>query len=508
MTSVGSINRRIRSAGLLSGALAISFLWAVSKLPPHPAFPPDALAERIIRITPGDVATFFIEALQKNAMRLLALGAITAFLVFLVLLAELTARGRYARPYLAGGLATVSFVSASYASPMLEEAAASVAMAIVAGILYGLSLQWLTQPASVPEEPAVRDPSRRRAMVIIAGSAAGLVVTGSVLGRLARKLRGPTTDVAVRAADEAAGIPARESFSEIQGLSSEITSAEAHYVVDIDLFDPIVEVEAWTLAVRGLVLRPLQFGFAELQQRFRLVEQYSVLTCVSNEIGGDLVGNSSWTGVRLREILDAAQLHSGARDVVFRCADGYSSSLPIAAARDPSVMLAIAQNRQPLSWEHGFPCRVRAPRFYGVKNAKWLTAVEVVGRDHVDYWTARGWSDVAQVRTQSRIDTVGNLLRAGAVTWIAGVAWAGSREISKVEVSVDGGKTWRSAMLRTPLSPLAWVQWAYRWSPERPGDYRIMCRATDRDGVVQDTAVRPPHPAGATGYHQVFARVE
>ncbi|MGH2727659.1 MAG: molybdopterin-dependent oxidoreductase, partial [Actinomycetota bacterium] len=220
-----------------------------------------------------------------------------------------------------------------------------------------------------------------------------------------------------------------------------------------------------------------------------------------------LVGNSLWMGVPLRDVLDEAGVGAGAVDVVFRCADGYSSSLPLDAAKDPNVLLAVAQNRHPLEWEHGFPCRLRAPAFYGVKNPKWITGIEVVGRDHVDYWTARGWSDVAAVRTQSRIDGVGRDSRVGRPIWITGVAWAGTRGVSKVEVSIHGGERWGEAVLNPPLSKLSWVQWAFRWTPERAGDIELLCRATDGGGALQDPNSRPPHPSGASGYHEVVTRV-
>lgn len=497
----------MRKAGLLSGALALSFLWAASKLSPFPEFPPLALAERLIRITPGGIATFFIDSLQHNALRLLAVGTSVVFLLLLAALPELTARRGDGRPFVAGALVTGVSIAAAYASPMLRAPAATAAMVVVAGIMYAASLRWLTEPSftSAGHEPP--DPSRRRAMMVIATAAAGLAAGGTVLGRVARKLRGPETTVAVRAPDEAALRPERPEFPRIEGHSPEITAVPDHYVVDIDLFDPVVEAAGWQLTVGGLVRRRLNLSFADLQRRFRLVEQYSVLTCISNEVGGDLIGNSLWTGVRLQDVLDEAVVEPDAVDVVFHCADGYTSSLPVAAVRDPSVILAIAQNGRPLAWEHGFPCRVRAPAFYGVKNAKWVTTIEIVGADHADYWTVRGWTDVAAVRTQSRIDTVGSAAQIGRPVWIAGVAWAGGRGISKVQVSVDGGSSWHETVLNPPLSPLSWVQWAYRWMPEREGGHRILCRATDGAGELQDPKPSPPHPSGATGYHAVDARV-
>lgn len=297
------------------------------------------------------------------------------------------------------------------------------------------------------------------------------------------------------------------SLPQDPGISPEITSVSDHYVVDIDLIDPLVEAPGWTLSVHGLVDRSLTLTFPELQRRFRLVEQYSVLTCISNPVGGPLVGNSKWTGVPVGEVLAEAGHQGGSVDVVFRCADGYSDSIPVTAALDPSVILAIAQNGRPLSQEHGFPCRVRAPAVYGMKNAKWVEEIEVVGFDYKGYWERRGWSDVAVVRTESRIDTAGRPT-AGQATWIGGVAWAGTRGISRVEVSVDDGRTWAQAMVHPPLSPLAWPQWAYRWTPGRPGIYRVMCRAVDGEGRVQDRTERPPHPSGASGYHEIVLDVD
>jgi DMSO/TMAO reductase YedYZ molybdopterin-dependent catalytic subunit len=251
----------------------------------------------------------------------------------------------------------------------------------------------------------------------------------------------------------------------------------------------------------------LTLSFPELQRRFQLVEEYSVLTCISNPVGGPLVGSSKWTGVRLGEVLFEAGLQDQAVDVVFGCADGYSDSIPVTAALDPSVILAIAQNGRPLTQEHGFPCRVRTPAVYGMKNAKWVEEIEVFGSDYRGYWEQKGWSDLATVRTQSRIDTAGSRTM-GQPTWIAGVAWAGTRGITRVDVSVDGGSSWGQAIFHPPLTPLAWTQWAYRWAPRHSGTYVIMCRTFDGEGRVQDRTERPPHPSGASGYHQIAVDVE
>jgi DMSO/TMAO reductase YedYZ molybdopterin-dependent catalytic subunit len=299
-------------------------------------------------------------------------------------------------------------------------------------------------------------------------------------------------------------VPARAPFPRVAGLSQEVTSVADHYVVDIDIDDPLVDASAWRLHVGGLVQRRLNLGFIDLQRAFPLVDEISVLTCISNPVGGPLVGCSRWEGVPLAALLRRAEPQPNATALLVRCADGYSAGIPLAAARHPSALLAIAQDGRSLSREHGFPARLRLPALYGMLNPKWVQSIELVDHPVLGYWAQQGWSPTAVVRTESRIDTPHHA-RVGEPTWIAGVAWAGSRGISRVEVSTDG--TWRPARLRRPLSPWAWTQWALRWTPTNPGRHVVACRATDGQGVVQDARERPPHPSGASGYHRVTVGV-
>jgi hypothetical protein len=170
---------------------------------------------------------------------------------------------------------------------------------------------------------------------------------------------------------------------------------------------------------------------------------------------------------------------------------------------DPAVLIAVSQNGEPLTKDHGFPCRLRVPQIYGMKNVKWVTSIEVVDYDYQGYWMERGWSDEAVVRTESRIDvpTLGSTVAQGEATWVAGISWAGGRGISKVEVSTDDGATWSEAMLKEPISPYSWTLWAYEWTPEQGGSTVVVCRATDGEGDLQTEERNDPHPAGATGYH-------
>jgi DMSO/TMAO reductase YedYZ molybdopterin-dependent catalytic subunit len=355
-------------AGLLAGGLSLSFLWAASRIEAAIPFHPVSLAERIVRVTPGDVATFFIDTLGENAIRLLTVGSVLGFLGVFALLPTVRLGSGPQRPYLLGGGVALAVAGAAFVAPVPPRPGWVAGASLGAGALYAATCAWLLQ--GVPRDGEAPDQGRRRAVGLLVGATAAFAAGGTVLGRMTRRLAGPDTDVVLRGADEITGTASAQGFPDVAGLSTEITPVGDHYVVDIDLLDPVVEADGWALAVRGLVDRPVEFSFSDLQREFTLVEEPSVLVCISNPVGGDLVGSSRWTGIRLGDVLSRAGVREGAVDVVFRCADGYSASLPVAAAQDPSVLLALGQNGRPLAWEHGFPCRVRAPGFYGVKNPK------------------------------------------------------------------------------------------------------------------------------------------
>jgi DMSO/TMAO reductase YedYZ molybdopterin-dependent catalytic subunit len=379
--------------------------------------------------------------------------------------------------------------------PVKASAWGGAAGAVVAGAGHGLSIAVLatiaTARGTLWRRPV--DPGRRRVLTRLAE----LLVAGAALNALAPLIGG--TDRVRLLGFTASPRRRRPPFPRIPHLTPEITAVGDHYVVDIDISKPVVDAGSWRLRVGGVVTRPLALGFEELQQRFRLVSDYAVLTCISNPVGGPLVGNSLWEGVRLGDLLDAAGASPRAWGLAVSCADGYSAGIPLAAARHVGSLAAIAQDGQPLTREHGFPCRLRVPALYGMLNPKWVTQIRVVQRPFIGYWAQQGWSHSAVVRTQARIDTPESA-RVGEPIWIAGIAWAGTRGIAKVEASADAGQSWQPTLLHQPLSPWAWTQWAYRWTPPQPGRYELVCRATDRQHQTQDASSRPPHPAGASGY--------
>jgi DMSO/TMAO reductase YedYZ molybdopterin-dependent catalytic subunit len=235
-----------------------------------------------------------------------------------------------------------------------------------------------------------------------------------------------------------------------------------------------------------------------------MVEQYTTLACVSNQVGGYLVGNAVWLGVPLRDILDEAGVHADAEQVVGRAADGFSTGFPIQLVYQRDTLLAVGMNGEPLPIEHGFPARVIVPGLFGFVSAtKWITELELTGwNDYDPFWVRRGWAKDAPIVTQSRIDSPrkGADVVAGPRN-IAGVAWAPSRGIARVEVNVDGGP-WQEAQLAVPLSIDTWVQWSIPWEATE-GEHLITVRATDGSGDTQTAETSRPTPSGATGHHSV-----
>jgi DMSO/TMAO reductase YedYZ molybdopterin-dependent catalytic subunit len=296
--------------------------------------------------------------------------------------------------------------------------------------------------------------------------------------------------------------------SGVPGLSPEITPNDKFYTVSKNVFrDPSVNERDWRLDVGGLVERPFALTYEELLG-MPSSTQYFTLQCISNDIGGDLIGNALWRGVSLGDLLRRAGVRDGAVDVVLRSADDYHDSIPIAKAWQSDAMVAYEMNGVRLPQNHGFPARLLVPDIYGMKNVKWLTKIEVVDYDYQGYWMVRGWSDVATMNTTSRIDVPknGSSLRSGR-NYVGGVAVAGQRGIQAVEVSTDGGATWAPAAVKPGLGPNAWVLWLYEWSLPEPGaETRVLVRATDGNGMLQDGTVRGSLPDGATGYHTITIR--
>jgi DMSO/TMAO reductase YedYZ molybdopterin-dependent catalytic subunit len=319
-----------------------------------------------------------------------------------------------------------------------------------------------------------------------------------------------------------ASIPAGSIFAQetlAPFVASEVTPNEKFYRIDTNIIVPTVDANSWTLNIRGLIKAgPLQFTYEELKA-MPSTSEFATLECISDKIDGDLISTAYWKGVSLKSILEKAQVLPEAIYIVFRCSDGYDVGIPIDRGLMEGTILAYEMNGVPLPPEHGFPVRAIVPGLYGMMNAKWITDIEIVDRVYEGFWQRRGWANNAKYQTHSKIVFPGDALRnrfeelstttttnaaaIGNKSPIAGLAFAGDRGISKVEVSTDGGNTWQIASIKDPLSSNSWVLWALDWIPQNKGKYNIIVRATDKAGSIQTAEIRDNYPNGSTGYHSV-----
>jgi DMSO/TMAO reductase YedYZ molybdopterin-dependent catalytic subunit len=356
---------------------------------------------------------------------------------------------------------------------------------------------------------AGQPPGRRRFLALVVGAigAAAVAAPGGrrlwaqrvAAARAAVVLPSPSSPAAPMPAKVSVGVPGVEPF---------VTSTANFYRIDTALTVPQMEPKDWRLRIHGRVKRPLTLTYEQLLAR-PMVERYITLACVSNEVGGELVGNARWLGVPIKDLLDEVEPDDRADQVVSRSVDGYTAGTPTAALRDGrDALLAVGMNGEPLPVEHGFPVRMVVPGLYGYVSAtKWLTELELSRfSDFSAYWVRRDYAALAPVKTQSRIDTpaVGKRLKQGLVM-VAGVAWAQHRGVSAVEVRVDDGP-WQKAQLAAVPSADTWRQWSWPWQAT-PGEHRLQVRATDNTGQVQTGQVHKPSPDGATGRHTIKVTV-
>jgi hypothetical protein len=290
-------------------------------------------------------------------------------------------------------------------------------------------------------------------------------------------------------------------------VAKEVTPTGEFYVVSKNVVDPVVDQTSWRLVVEGLVATPQTYTYADLQARAEAVEHIT-LECVSNEIGGDLISTARWEGVRLADLLRDADPDDKAEWVAFTCADDYTVAIPRAKAEEATTLVATGMNGAPLPSNHGFPARIVVPDLYGMFSAKWLTRISLVEAEFLGFWQRKGWTNGGEIRPKAIIATP----RPDAVVTppvaLGGVAFAGTKGVSQVEVSTDGGVSWSPATLRTPpLSQLTWVLWTFDWDPPAGGSFRIQARLVDGEGRPQDPSPAAPFPNGASGYDAIVLNV-
>ena len=477
-----------------------------------------AVGQRVIDVQPPGAKDLVIALFGENDK--------LAFELFIALVAVvvgaalgLVALRRFALAALGfGAFGLVGFLAA-LASPAVSApvVALGTAVAVAAGVQ---ALSWLL--GRIPGRVAARgpdglgrsdlarsDPARRSFLLQTGAIGVGAVVAG-VLGRSMLE-RGRTAPTPVGAlpppSDTVPPLAAGTDLSPtIENLTPIVVPNDRFYRIDTALLVPSVDVASWTLRIHGLVERETTLTWDELLALPQF-EQYVTIACVSNEVGGRLVGNAKWTGVRLRDVLDLAGVSSSATQLVGRAVDGWTAGMPMAWLTDPDrePMIAVRMNDEPLPPSHGYPARLIVPGLYGYVSAtKWLNELELTTWEAFDgYWVPLGWAKEGPILTQSRIDTPRGVPGPGRVP-IAGVAWAPDRGISKVEVAIDGA--WREAELSTPISDATWVQWVVPWDATS-GRHTLMVRATDGTGTLQEELRSPPAPDGARGWHTIVVDV-
>ena len=516
-TADPGVRRLAAVAGAAAAAVALGVGELVSALGPDGQSLVGGVGDWFIDAAGKDVAKPFIELLGTNDKPALVIGIVLTSLALGTVLGRASLRRPWVGPVgfaafaVAGALA--GFDSALSSDGWTLAAAASAALAGSATLWVLLRVATTGRPLPVATTATILDPAdkvaSRRAFFGWAGAAGALAATAAVASR---SLRGPSAAETARAAVELPPPPdggatlraaqATEAPVAAEGLSPYVTPTDDFYKIDTALVTPNVDPARWTLTVDGLVDEPFELTYDELLA-LPMVEAPVTLSCVSNEVGGRLVGNAVWQGVPLTALLERAGLQDGAQQVVGRSVDRFTAGFPIEAALDGrTALVAVGMNGEPLPVDHGFPARLVVAGLYGYVSAtKWLERIELTTWDGFDgYWIPLGWSKEGPIKTQSRIDVPrsGATVAAGT-TPIAGVAWAPDTGIAAVEVQVDDGP-WQEATLGEVLSEDTWRQWHLPWEAT-PGEHRIRVRATDGDGATQTEERSKPAPDGATGWH-------
>jgi DMSO/TMAO reductase YedYZ molybdopterin-dependent catalytic subunit len=537
-------------AGLLAalGMLAVQLLWRLNG-DNVPAFP-EFIVAAIARLTPLE----FFGAATENYGRLAQKSLFVAVLLGIVAVGaagggwagRLSRGAGFGRRLVAGGIVTLALflvtslvilpigyygifaVDSSHTGSILTQLVLTFALYAVAwAVLLGL----LAERRSGVVAGSV---SRRAVVGKGLGGILTLVGTGSVgalawrivnrggsgvdeaesdaaAQQIAASARGGDPSDPAAIAAQAEGTPAASAapapdaaaiFAELDAnerLTSEITSVADFYHVSKNIVDPVVDPSGWTLTIGGMVDREQTYTLDQLNA-LATTKKITTLGCISNTLNGDLIGTAEWQGVPLVQLLATAGVQPGVVDLKFHCADDYEDSIPLDRAFDPDTMVVVGMNGAPLTDDHGAPARLIVPGIYGMKNVKWVERIDLVDEDFQGYWQTRGWSDPAPFQIWGRIDYPdGDDLEPGPAV-AAGMASAGDRGISRVEISLDDGETWADAILEPSINPpFTWVRWAFPFEAVS-GKYRMKMRATDGEGTLASEDERDPLPDGATGW--------
>jgi DMSO/TMAO reductase YedYZ molybdopterin-dependent catalytic subunit len=528
--------------GLLLTAALVAIFYAADALVGTPFVPFDML-DWLARNLPGGLITFAIDTMKalitalgvsnldvaaKTAEQLMGIGGmiltgVVASVIFFYVMNERDTEAHGPQPGYILGLALgvpVAVVSLVVNFTARTDPAVSAVWIVAAFLGWGVAIHGVyrnlaairVEPAQPPVSAEAID--RRTFLIRVGGAAATITVVGAGLGALLNSSRQSTITTAVTGSDAADGaaqprapLPnADAAVQPVRGTRPELTPVAEHYRIDISSRPPVIDGATYTLPVMGLVASPLELSLDAIRTNYTPVDQYITLSCISNSIAGDLISTQKWTGVPLKAILEEAGLQENARYLRIFSADSFDETVDIdLIMQDERIMLTYAWDDAPLPERNGFPLRIYIPNRYGMKQPKWITEMEVVADYEDGYWVRRGWDRDAIMVATSVIDVVAvaEAYEQDGTTYIpiGGIAHAGDRSISKVEVRVDDGD-WQEAQLRDPLSDKTWVIWRYEW-PFEAGRHTFEVRCVDSEGQPQIETVRGTRPSGATGIHRV-----
>ena len=500
---------RIRIYGLLglvavgAGLALAQFLASIKN---NWSAPVVSVGNRVIDHVPANVKEFAIRTFGVNDKSALVITIYFVVLILAIFIGQAYFAGKKSSAYVI--VATMVVIAALAALFDANSNLLSVIPSCVAGgtTFWVLHILELRTNENVLEDGSVNRRDLLKSVGLIALGSAGAVFAGNFFRKHASAQLQRLNIVLPKALKFLPPPPIDPALT-TPGLSKLFTPNNEFYRIDTAIIVPNVNIETWRLRIDGMVDNPREFTYKELTDRpvFQLDD---TIACVSNEVGGSLVGNARWLGVRLDDLVQEASPSGSADQVMGHSVDGFTAGFPLAALDGRDAMIAIGMNGEPLPIDHGFPARIIVPGLYGYVSAtKWLTRIELTRFDRAEgYWVPRGWSAQAPIKTQSRIDTpiMGSSLKPGNRV-VAGVAWAPTRGISKVEVRVDNG-AWREATLGPALAKTTWRQWWIEWDA-KPGSRTLTVRATDGTGALQSSRIVPVAPNGAEGWHTIDVTV-
>jgi len=495
--------------GLVAAGFAIGIATLAAAFFRPQASPIIAVGEAFIDRTPSWLKNFAVQKFGEHDKTMLLLGMYVT-IAFLAMGIGVLARRRIVIGVV--GVAVFGLFGAYVAYTRPASKFSDVIPSVIGGVAGVVVLLWLARAAvpALSRVGGIRPPGiDRRKFLVVSSSAAAAAAAAGFGGQELSNKRNTVNTAQVKLGNPVVKpkpLP-KNATLDVQGLSPFYTSNADFYRIDTSIVAPQVEPGSWQLRIHGMVDTPMTINFADLMKQ-PMIEHDITLCCVSESVGGPYIGNARWQGTMLPDILRKAGLQSGAQQIVMRDVNGMNLGVAVDPLMDGRAsLLAVGMNGQPLPQEHGFPVRVVVPGLYGYVSAcKWVVDMEVTTYSAFSaYWTHRGWSQQAPIKTESRIDVPKNKasVAAGKVT-IAGVAWAQHRGVEAVEVNVGGN--WTPAKLAAQDTIDTWRQWYYTWDAT-PGQYTIKVRATDKTGHTQTPKVQAPEPNGASGYHTIHVTV-